>query len=1239
MDDTTAAMQEISELQHAIETLEAQRALLGDIVVNAALAPMRDRLRDLQAQTASEQRRLVTILFADLVDFTILTRRLDAEDVREVVNAYFAHWTAAIERHNGVVEKFAGDAVMAVFGLIHSTDLDPVQAVRAALSMGRELDLLNQRLEPQYGVRLQMRTGIHTGHAIVSTLRERRGQDFVVVGDSVNLASRLQALAPINGIVVSSSTYQHVNRQFEVQPFPPAQLKGFEQPLAFYAIVKERSHVALAPDSASALAPLIGRDDVFAALHTAWRRMYEGQSGRIIVLAAEPGLGKSRLMLEFERWLRQGSEQVHLFVGRSLPAQRDVPYGLLRDLFAQQFGIQDSDAPEVAEDKLRAALHPMLPGHPHAAALIGRLLGFTSGADGAELNAVQDPEVLKNQAVARIADYFAALASDRALAILIEDLHWADESSLDLLSRLNETLEHQRVLVICSARPELGERRPAWRSDTAYVQWIDLDHLSQSDSRRLLLALLEPMAAIPPLLVEQVTAAAEGNPFFVEELVKVLIEDGVIDATVRPWVVDEARLAQVRLPQTLTGVLQARLDGLQPDSRAALQQASVFGRVFWDDAIEYLQHKAEKGARTDVRQALTLLSERELVFARETSSFGQAQEYLFKHALMRDVAYGNVLRRARRTYHFLAAQWLEEVTQRSRRSAEFAALIAGHYDAAEEAAPAAHWYTQAGRQAARTFANAEALSAYGRALDLLPSQLLPQLWSVLAERERVYDLLGRRAEQAADLDQMEAIAVQLQDGGCSAETLLRRSQLALAQGVYATATSSAQRAAELAQVHSEAKIQAAAWLQLGQVMLRQGEYAPALEQMRSAWRLAERAGDRSLRADSLHGQAMAQVFLGDLDAAQQSFEAALAEAIAVGNRRLECVLLNRLSWVPTSRNDFGLAVRYAEQSLALSREIGDRMTEANALTNIGNAYIQIGNFERGDRYTKDAIALYRLLGDPAGEGAALDNLGNSAWGSGDFVTALLCKQEALEITRRIGDRQTENNILGNLGIVACDMGDAPAAYNYLVEALALAREDGNRSIESTVLAHLSTVCLRLGDVQAAQNYAQSALDLARDLNAPRDEINALNALGCAYLALGEAGQALQIHQIEETLSEQLGLHDYAAGATARQALSLLMLGDLSGALERAGAVLAVIDQLDSSSIYAPADIYLACSRVLLAVGDPRIDTVLTKAHAWLQQHLDRLGAEEYRRSFIDNIPAHAELMQAWQGRQLQVAKS
>ncbi|MFN8467870.1 MAG: adenylate/guanylate cyclase domain-containing protein [Caldilineaceae bacterium] len=1228
-------MQEISDLQHAIETLEAQRALLGDTVVNAALAPMRDRLRELQTQTATEQRRLVTILFADLVDFTVLTRRLDAEDVREVVNEYFSRWTSAIERHGGVVEKFAGDAVMAVFGLLQSTDLDPIQAVRAALAMGRELDLLNARLEPRFGIRLQMRTGIHTGHTIVSTLRERRGQDFVIVGDSVNLASRLQALAPVNGIVVSHDTYHHVSRQFELNAHAPTYVKGFEQLITYYTVVSERSHVALAPDSASTLAPLVGRDDVVAALDAAWHRMLEQQRGSMIAIVSEPGLGKSRILLEFERHLRSQSMPMYLLVGRSLPSLRGVPYGLLRDLFGQQLSIQDSDEPEVVERKLQTAFLPMLPDQPDAPALVGRLLGFTGGSGSPDQ--VEDPEVLQNRALARLGAYYRALAADRPVVALIEDLHWVDDSSLDLLDRLNTTLDDRRILIVATARPELTGRRPQWSDGSTSIEWIELDQLSAADCGRLLRELLKPMDTVPQRLVNQITAAADGNPYFVEELVKVLIEDGAIDATVQPWMVNETRLAQVRLPQTLTGVLQARLDGLQGEARVTLQRAAVIGRVFWDQAVVYLQTNTAGAPTANIKQALAGLNDRELVFTRSVSSFERAQEFLFKHALMRDVAYGSVLKRNRRIYHRLAAQWLEEMTLRSRRSAEFAALIAGHYDSAEDAEPAAHWYLQAGRQAARTFANAEALRALDRARELLQDAAPGQRYAVLAERERVFDLLGRRDEQGADLAEMERLSVQLDSQAAEAETLLRRSQFALAQGEYSESVAAAERAADLARAMGSAQVEAAALLQLGQVSLRQGEFALSLHQMQAARALAQQAGDRSLQADALHGQAMAQVFLGELDAAQPSFEAALAEAIAAGNRRLECVLLNRLSWVPTSRNDFLLAARYSEQALALSREIGDRMTEANALLNLGNAYTQLADFVRGDAYSQQALELYRQLNDPGGEGAVLDNLGNGAWGSGYYVKALQYKQEALEIIRRIGDRQTETNILGNLGIVAADMGDTAAALRYLLQALDLTRADGNRAIEGTIETHLALVHLQAGDPAAALPHAEAAHTIAQELDAPRDQINALNAWGSALLAGGSPHEALAIYRQEEVMARAAELPDYAAAAIAHQANALLALDDLPGAMERVEVVLATLHQFEGGTIYfAPADIFLACSRVLLQAGDPRAPVILGKAHAWLEEHMARFEDDALRRQFIENIPTHAALMRAWQEKQTSI---
>ena len=993
--------------------------------------------------------------------------------------------------------------------------------------------------------------------------------------------------------------------------------------------------MALAPDSASALAPLVGRDDVFAALEGAWRRMFEQQRGGMIAIVSEPGLGKSRLLLEFERHLRSQSTPMFLLVGRSLPSLRGVPYGLLRDLFGQQLSIQDSDEPEVVERKLQTAFLPMLPDQPDAAGLVGRLLGFTGGSGSSDQ--IEDPEVLQNLALARLDEYYTALAADRPVVALIEDLHWVDDSSLDLLDRLKATLDDRRILIIGTARPELAERRPQWRDESTDIRWIELEQLSTADSGRLLRELLKPMAVVPQRLVDQITTAADGNPYFVEELVKVLIEDGAIDATVQPWVVNDARLAQVRLPQTLTGVLQARLDGLQGEARVTLQRAAVIGRVFWDQAVAYLQTNTAEAPTANVNQALSGLNDRELVFTRSVSSFERAQEFLFKHALMRDVAYGSVLKRNRRIYHRLAAQWLEEMTLRSRRSAEFAALIAGHYDSAEETEQAAHWYLQAGRQAARTFANAEALRAFGRALELLQNAAPAQRYAVLAERERVFDLLGRRDDQGADLAEMEQLCAQLGSQAAEAETLLRRSQFALDQGEYAESVAAAERAADLARKMGSAQVEAAALLQLGQVSLRQGEFGLSLRQMQAARELAQQAGDRSLQADALHGEAMAQVFLGELDAAQPSFEAALAEAIAAGNRRLECVLLNRLSWVPTSRNDFMLAARYSEQALALSREIGDRMTEANALTNLGNAYIQLADFTRGDAYSQQALELYRQLGDPAGEGAVLDNLGNGAWGSGYYVKALQYKQEALEIIRRIGDRQTETNILGNLGIVAADMGDTAAARGYLLQALELTRADGNRAIEGTVETHLALVYLQAGDPAAALPHARAAHAIAQELDAPRDRINALNAWGSALIASGSPQEALVLHRQEEAEARAANLPDYAAAAIAHQANVLLALGDLQGALERVEMVLTTLHQFEAGTIYfAPADIFLACSRVLLAAGDYRADAILDRAHAWLEEHMARFDDDVLRRQFIENIPSHAALMRAWQERQTSV---
>lgn len=344
---------ERQQLEDAIAALESQRA---------ALAPMRARLAELRARPAGEQRKLVTILFADLVGFTAMAEEMDPEDVREVLNAYFDLWSRHIQERQGTVEKFIGDAVMAVFGLVVAREDDPARAVRAALAMQASLSELNLSLERAHGLQLQMRVAVHTGQVLVSTLGERQGQDFVVVGDSVNLASRLQSTAPPGGLVISHATRQLVRGLFDLQPLDPVRVKGVSDPLRTYLVIRERPRAFHTGRRGLAGIPTrtIGRDAELARMRAALTAAMGRSAGQLVVLVGDAGVGKSRLVYEFDRWLDRLPEDMLYFKARARPAMTSLPYALLRDIFSFRLEIHDSDPPDVLREKfergVRAAL-------------------------------------------------------------------------------------------------------------------------------------------------------------------------------------------------------------------------------------------------------------------------------------------------------------------------------------------------------------------------------------------------------------------------------------------------------------------------------------------------------------------------------------------------------------------------------------------------------------------------------------------------------------------------------------------------------------------------------------------------------------------------------------------------------------------------------------------------------------------------------------------------------------------
>ncbi|MGD9049577.1 MAG: ABC transporter substrate-binding protein, partial [Anaerolineae bacterium] len=567
---------------------------------------------------------------------------------------------------------------------------------------------------------LAIRAGLNTGPVLLGDVGTTG--EVSAIGDAVNLASRIHRDAPAGSVLISYHTYRHVRGTFDVLEHEPIQLKAKARPVATYLVrqAKPRAFHMAQRGVAGIETRMIGRDAELLILQNMFYDATEDAEVHVVTVVGEAGVGKSRLLYEFEKWVELRLEDTWYFRGRATPETEARPYGLIRRMLTHRFEILESDSAAKVREKFRAGMAVAL--NSDGADLVGQLLGFDFSASPA----VQDSlgsESLAELATAHLAIYLRAIAREPAV-IFLEDIHWADDSSLDLLDRLVAAVPNTRLLVVCLARPLLFERRPSWGEGQEIHTWIDLKPLSRRASRALVREILQKAGEVPGDLRDLIVEGAEGNPFYVEELIKMLIEDGVIvpgQDSEDPWRVELHRLEGVHVPPTLTGVLQARLDSLPPEEKALLQRAAVVGRLFWDAAVAELTASEQSGLDAkEITSLLEAVRHRELIFRRERSVFAGAEEYIFKHALLRDVTYETVLLNLRRVYHGQVARWLEVAA--GKRIGEYLGLIAGHYELAGEGPKAVEYLLRAGDQARLAYACQEASGYYRRALPLLEDQ-------------------------------------------------------------------------------------------------------------------------------------------------------------------------------------------------------------------------------------------------------------------------------------------------------------------------------------------------------------------------------------------------------------------------------------------------------------------------------------------------------------------------------------
>ena len=603
-----------------------------------------------------ETRKTVTVLFADMSGSTALGERLDPEALRVVIERYFEAMKAEIERHGGLVEKFIGDAVMAVFGIPRAHEDDALRAIRAAMGLHQVLEELNVDLERDHGVAIRVRIGINTGEVVTGDATERQR---LVTGDTVNVAARFEQAATPGEVLIGRATYRLVRDAVEVEPMAPLELKGKSEPIPAFRVV--RIVEGAAPIARRADTAFVGRERERELLTDALARVQGDRSCHLFTLLGTAGVGKSRLVAEVLGTESADGKDVQVLSGRCLPYGDGITFWPILEIVKSAAGITESDDIDTLRSKLRITLE----GEEDATAIeatLAALLGLVPGGGALE------------ETYWAVRRFLESLARDRPLVVVLDDLHWSAPPLLDLIEHLLDWSRDVPLLLLCLARPEFLDERPGWGGGKMNATTILLEPFDERDSSTLVENLLET-TDLPSKLTERIVRAAEGNPLFVEELLAMLVDDGSLVREGDRWR-QTASLSELTLPSSIQALLAARLDQLEPSELRVIEGGAVVGQVFYRSALAEL---APEALAPDVGTYLKSLMRKDLVRP-EGGGFPGDETYRFRHILIRDAAYRSMPKRTRAEMHERFAEWLERTA--GDRLHEFEEIVGYHLEQA-----------------------------------------------------------------------------------------------------------------------------------------------------------------------------------------------------------------------------------------------------------------------------------------------------------------------------------------------------------------------------------------------------------------------------------------------------------------------------------------------------------------------------------------------------------------------------
>jgi predicted ATPase/class 3 adenylate cyclase len=1028
-----------------------------------------------------EVRKTVTVVFCDLQGSTALAESIDPEPLREIMSRYFAEMRDALERHGGVVEKYIGDAIMAVFGLPRVHEDDALRAARATIDMQQALARLNEELQARWGVRLANRTGVNTGEVIAG---DPAAGQRLVTGDAVNVAARLEQAAPAMQVLLGERTYRLIRHRAEVEELPPLTLKGKSAQVPAYRLLAVRETDRAVLDARRT--EIVGRALEAARLVQEFQIVVSTRSCALVTVLGEAGIGKSRLMEEFARL---AADEARVLRGRCLAYGRGITFWPLVEIVGQAAGIAEEDPPATARAKL------------------GALFGADGTEDAGDRVAsaigLSDLQFPVEEVYWGTRKLFEQLARQRPLVVVFEDIHWAEAALLDLIARIADTAADSPLLLVCAARPELSERRPGWleRPD-AHV--ISLEPLSGEQTALVVENLLGD-AELDEQARASIVAAADGNPLFAEQLLSMLIDDGHLRRENGCW----ARTGDLRtlaVPPTIDALLSARLDLLDREERAVIEPASVVGGIFQHSAVSALVDDPVRGR---ISTHLRTLEGRQLIEPQQSLPAEEDLWFRFHHILIRDAAYQGLLKRRRAALHERFADWMEAVTSGRDRDVEYEEIVGYHLEQAHrylsELGPLNDHGRDLGRRAAtrlgaagrRALARADMSAAANllrRAAVLLPAEdpsrlaLLPQLAEALME-------IGEFPWAMLFLD--EAVELSSRDPRLNADIVLTR--LLVRHHVEENlerwreeVAREAERLIPVLQEHRADAELAKAWRLLGFVHGSVCRYGDAAAAVKEAAEHARRANDRRLEARNVSSYTLAALY------------------------------------GPTPADE---AIEQCEH--LITEGLSDRQAEALVLCSLAQLRAMQGEFEHARELVRAARTVLADLGVIVLAAATAIDSARVELLAGDLVTAENELRRAEETLTMLGEKYLLPPLAAVLAQVVYAQGRADEAEEITRRAEELSDADDVepqalwRSVRAKVLAGRAVA----GE---AERLAREAVHLMRTTDAPGMQADALLDLADVLRRSGRSDEARAV------AAEAKGLYELKGNkAAAAQAAALL----------------------------------------------------------------------------------------------------